>query len=263
MSRDPVDRAIVESGHLDPASVPVVSAAGVLAWRDRSSGSRRSRIPVRLLLALDASIASEIRRRRGVGDAIGPAGRFMVVTSRSGEPIGLLVPPGVGGPALAVATEEAAALGAREIVSIGLAGALAATATPGSILLLDAALPGDGTSRAYGAGHGPVAPDADLSSEVGECLRRAGLDYDRATSWTTDAVYRETPTLIHEAVSRGASVVEMEAAALFAVSGALGIHAAALVVVADDVSDLTWRPPRDLAECRRTMHAVVAALLVP
>jgi uridine phosphorylase len=253
----------VDSTDRNPEDEPVVTAAGVVAWRARSGGASGAPIPVRLLLTLDGSIVSEVRRRHSVRDAAGPTGRFAVVKRRGGEPIGLLVPPGVGGPALAVAIEEAAVLGARELISIGLAGGISAAARSGAILLLDAALPGDGTSAAYGAGSGPLAPDADLASEVAARLRRAGLAHELATSWTTDAVYRETPVKIRAAIGRGASVVEMEAAGLFAVARALGIRAAAVVVVADDVSDLTWRPPRDLADCRRSMHAVAEAILVP
>jgi uridine phosphorylase len=253
----------VDSTDRDPEDEPVVTAAGVLAWRHRSGGTSRSPVPIRLLLTLDASIVSEIRRRHTVRDAAGPAGRFAIVRSRVGEPIGLLVPPGVGGPALAVAVEEAAALGARELISIGLAGGISAMARHGSILLLDAALPGDGTSAAYGAGPGPVGPDSTLAREVGARLQRAGVEHSHATSWTTDAVYRETPALIRAAATRGASVVEMEAAGFFAVCRVLGIRAAAVVVVADDVSEMTWRPPRDLVECQRSMHAIAEALLAP
>jgi uridine phosphorylase len=169
----------------------------------------------------------------------------------------------VGGPSLAVAVEEAAALGAREFISIGLAGGISPTVRPGSIFLLDAALPGDGTSTAYGAGPGPMSPDESLASEIALCLDRARVVHDRAVSWTTDAVYRETPAAIRAAVTGGASVVEMEAAGLFAVAGALGIRAAAVVVVADDVSDLSWRPPPDIAACRRSLAAVAEALLAP
>lgn len=253
----------MDSTDRDLGNEPVVKAAGVLAWRRRAGGANPSPIPVRLLLALDGSIVSEVRRRHSVRDAAGPAGRFAIVKRGAGEPVGLLVPPGVGGPALAVAIEEAAALGARELISIGLAGRISAAVTQGSVLLLDAALPTDGTSAAYGAGPDPVHPDSDLSNEIAARLERAGVAVGRTTSWTTDAVYRETPARIRSAVGRGASVVEMEAAGLFAVARALEIRAAAVVVVADDVSDLTWRPPRDLAACRRSLVAVADALLAP
>lgn len=245
----------------DSDNQPVVTAAAVLAWRQHTGGSRPSPVPSRVLIALDGSVVDEIKRRHAVRDASGPAGRFAIVTRRSGGPVGLLVPPGVGGPSLAVAVEEAAALGAREFISIGMAGGLSSVVGPGSVLLLDAALPGDGTSTAYGAGPGPVSPDEGLATEIALRLERAGLEHERALSWTTDAVYRETPAAILAAVAGGASVVEMEAAGLFAVAGALGIRAAAVVVVADDVSDLTWRPPDDIAACRRSLAAVALALL--
>jgi uridine phosphorylase len=251
----------VDSTDRDAADAPVVTAADVLAWRQRSGAARPSAVPTRVLLALDGSIVEAIRKRHRVRDAAGPAGRFAIVSPRAGEPVGLLVPPGVGGPAVAVAVEEAAALGAREFVLIGMAGTISPTVRPGAILLLDAALPRDGTSTAYGAGPGPLGPDSDLAGEIAARLLRAGLGHERATSWTTDAVYRETPSAIRAARAGGASVVEMEAAGLFAVARALAIRAAAVVVVADDVSDMTWRPPPDPAACRRSMAAVADALL--
>ena len=164
---------------------------------------------------------------------------------------------------MAVAVEEAGALGARELVLIGLAGGISSLVRPGTILLLDAALPRDGTSVTYGAGPEPVRSDGPLTDEIAGRLERAGVPFERATSWTTDTVYRETPAAIRSAVAGGAHVVEMEAVGLFAVARAIGIRAAAVVVVADDVSDLIWRPPPDLAACRRSLAAVAEALLTP
>ena len=253
----------MDSTDRNPDNEPVITAAGVLAWRGGSGADRPPAVPDRVLLVLDGSIMEAIRRRHAVWDTPGPASRFAIVRPRAGQPVGLLVPPGVGGPAMAVAVEEAASLGAREFILIGMAGGISPLVGPGRILLLDTALPRDGTSVTYGAGPEPVRSDGPLTDEIAGRLERAGVAHERATSWTTDAVYRETPAAIRSAVAGGARVVEMEAAGLFAVARAIGIRAAAVVVVADDMSDLTWRPPRDLAACRRALAAVAEALLAP
>src|SRR4051812_43960940 len=67
---------------------------------------------------------------------------------------------GIGGPSAAIVVGELAALGARRIVFVGsMAGA-------SGVLVVEAAVCADGTSRALGAGE-RVAPDAQLLAALG------------------------------------------------------------------------------------------------
>jgi uridine phosphorylase len=168
---------------------------------------------------------------------------------------------GVGGPAAAVAIEELVALGGCELISIGLAGGLGGGCLSGDVVVLDGALPRDGVSAAYGATDQPVVPDPALRDEVMACLEGARVGAETGRSWTTDSVYRETRAGIDEAIAAGAVAVEMEAAAVLAVSRALGARSAAIVVIADRIVDGRWLPPDDLARCRRAEAAVIDALL--
>jgi purine-nucleoside phosphorylase len=49
-------------------------------------------------------------------------------------------------------------------------------------------------------------------------LQRQGFDYLRTKTWTTDAIYRETPEKTAAYLAEGCLAVEMEAAAFFAVA---------------------------------------------
>lgn len=64
--------------------------------------------------------------------------------------------------------------------------------------------------------------------------------YPKGKTWTTDAMYRETPDMIELRRSEGCITVEMEAAAFFAVSEYYDIPLAQLLYAGDDVSGETW-----------------------
>ena len=51
-----------------------------------------------------------------------------------------------------------------------------------------------------------------------DTLKAENVDYRLGKSWTTDAIYRETPGRRKLRVDEGCEVVEMEAAAFFAVA---------------------------------------------
>jgi purine-nucleoside phosphorylase len=59
-------------------------------------------------------------------------------------------------------------------------------------------------------------------------------------TWTTDAIYRETPTKIAQRRAEGCITVEMEAAAFFAVAQFRGVRFGQLLYGGDDVSGAAW-----------------------
>lgn len=58
--------------------------------------------------------------------------------------------------------------------------------------------------------------------------------------WTTDAIYRETRQKVDRRRAEGCVVVEMEAAAFFAVARFRGIRFAQLLYGGDDLSGSEW-----------------------
>jgi uridine phosphorylase len=120
----------------------------------------------------------------------------------------------IGAPFAVLVAEELFALGCRALVSISSAGLVAERFTPPFFLLIDRALRDEGTSCHY------MRParyaDADSSLVEAALDRMAGLPVPvhAGTSWTTDAPFRETESLIASRRLEGIVSVEMEAAAL-------------------------------------------------
>ena len=73
------------------------------------------------------------------------------------------------------------------------------------------------------------------------------MEYVTGKTWTTDALYRETPNRVSTRKGQGCLTVEMEAAALFAVAEFRNVHIAQLLYGGDDVSGIEW-DPRDFGQ---------------
>jgi uridine phosphorylase len=168
---------------------------------------------------------------------------------------------GVGSPAAAVMLEELIAFGARRFVSVGTAGSLRADLSPGSLVLCDAAFRDEGTSYHYLPGGGPVFPSEDLTKALRSSLERRGLDFRKGPAWTTDAIYRETPSEVLLHAGKGALVVEMEAAALFAVARFRSALIASCFSVSDTLAELAWRPEFHAESTTEGLERLFAAAL--
>jgi uridine phosphorylase len=145
-----------------------------------------------------------------------------------GEPM-TIQSTGMGGPSAAIVLEELCDLGLTHAIRVGTCGALDDELSLGDLVVADAALACDGTSRALGA-DGRVAADAGLV----EALRVAAGDGARVgTVATSDLFYDPQPARARAWVRDGAVAVEMEAAALLRVGELRGVRVACLLAVSD------------------------------
>jgi uridine phosphorylase len=136
---------------------------------------------------------------------------------------------GIGGPSAAIVLEELCDLGLEVAIRVGTCGALHGDLALGDLVVADAALASDGTSRALGA-DGRVAADAGLVAALQD-LAGAGArtgpvassdlfyerDHDRAGGWR----------------AAGALAIEMEAATLLRVGELRGIRVGCVLAVSD------------------------------
>ena len=137
---------------------------------------------------------------------------------------------GMGGPSAAIVVEELIALGARLLVRIGTCGALVDDIELGTLLPVEASLAADGTSRALGA-DGRVRADSDVLDALA-----GGTGTSPVTAVSTDLFYDAREGLPESWVEAGASVVEMEAAAVMQTATRHGARAGCVVAVSDRVS---------------------------
>jgi purine-nucleoside phosphorylase len=138
----------------------------------------------------------------------------------------------MGGPSTAIVVEELISLGARRLLRVGTCGALADGLELGSLLVADAVLAEDGTSRALGAGE-TVRPEPELQGALLASANGAAA----GLVVSSDLFYDPDLGRAGRWAAAGALAVEMEAATLFAVAERHGAAAACVLTVSDVVAD--------------------------
>ncbi len=174
-----------------------------------------------------------------------------------------LVGPLIGAPYAVMLLETLVAWGAREIVFLGWCGALAPDLAVGDLLLPEAALIDEGTSRHYRPRTRCARPATTSVGRLRQALEGCAAAFRTGAVWTTDGVFRETPAKVRRFREKGALAVEMELSALFSAGKHLRVPVAGLLVVSDLLSGPSWRPGFKEAgfdEGRRTAVQVIERL---
>ena len=151
--------------------------------------------------------------------------------------------PIIGAPYAVMILESLVAWGGRRIVYLGWCGALSETLGIGDLLLPTQAIVDEGTSPAYGLSPGQSArPHGQWQDFVGSAVDTLDFPVHRGAVWSTDAVYRETPSRVAHFTARGALAVEMEVSALYAAAEFLQVQMAVVLVVSDSLASGSWHP---------------------
>lgn len=149
--------------------------------------------------------------------------------------------PGAGAPLAAAFLEELIARGCNKFVACGAAGVLNSAIAAGEILVPAAAVRDEGTSYHYLPPAREIAAPEIAVAAIESTLKKHACAFRSIKTWTTDAIYRETPARIERRRNEGCSAVEMEAAALFAVAAFRQVELGILLYAADDLAGPTWR----------------------
>jgi len=167
-------------------------------------------------------------------------GRHPIYRIEGQEPTMALLHPGIGAPLAAGFLEEAIAMGGRKFIACGGAGTLEAAHEVGKLIVPTAAIRDEGTSYHYLPPGREVAPTPSALEAIRATLTDAGVPFELTKTWTTDAIYRETKTKVQMRREDGCGVVEMEAAALFAVAQFRNVELAQILYAGDDLSGEHW-----------------------
>lgn len=143
-------------------------------------------------------------------------------------------------PGAAVTIEELHAMGCDEFIICGGAGSIKKDSKVGEIIIPVSAVRDEGTSYHYLEPSREVESHKATTDFVISALGKMGIPYTTGKTWTTDAIYRETPEMIELRREEGCITVEMETAAFFAVSKYYDIPLAQLLYAGDDVSGEKW-----------------------
>ncbi len=172
-----------------------------------------------------------------------------------------LVGPFMGAPQAAMLMEVLTAWGGQHFLFIGWCGAIDSRVKIGDIVLPTGAFIEEGTSRGYDSTADRIfLPGGDLHREVKTVLEHQGRSFKEGLIWSTDAVFRETPSKVGAFRQQGALAVEMELSACLTIARLRKVRFAALLVVSDTLADLEWCPgfrdPRFKDACRTASRTI-------
>jgi purine-nucleoside phosphorylase len=135
------------------------------------------------------------------------------------------------------------AWGAQTIVFVGWCGSISGRLRTGDILIPVDAVVDEGTSLHYGQEIGAIVhPNGDLCDSLSKSMLKGKIAHCKGRVWSTDGIFRETPTQIKKFQNKGAAAVEMELSALCSAAKFYALSFAALLIVSDELFTLQWRP---------------------
>ena len=206
-----------------PSETPVFTALNLLEAARVRKGLPKIAVPPGCLLDFDGELLQHlIDTGRSVGDPAWPCFHTRFYRWRAGGAEYGVIGGTVGAPFAVLVAEELFAFGCRGLVSLSSAGLIAEQFAPPFFLLIDRALRDEGTSCHYMLPGRYADADPSLVSAVRKRTDRMSVPVHTGPSWTTDAPFRETESLIASRRREGIVSVEMEAAALLTLGKALG-----------------------------------------
>ncbi len=152
----------------------------------------------------------------------------------------LVIHPGVGAPLAGAFLEEIIAFGCNRIIACGGAGVLNSDLVVGHLVVPTSAVRDEGTSYHYMPPSREVNADPAVIAAIETVLARHHVPYLLGKTWTTDAIYRETPDKIALRRAEGCLTVEMETAAFMAIAQFRKVAFGQLLYSGDDLSGVTW-----------------------
>jgi uridine phosphorylase len=200
-------------------------------------------IPARAVLCYFQEVIDALNKSgelTHLGDLRSEMGAHPVYSyNAAGEPV-TVFHPCVGAPLAAGFLEELIAVGVTRYIVCGGCGSLNPDLVAGHPIVLTSAIRDEGTSYHYLPPAAEVKPHPKALAVLENTLKESGLDYRLSKTWTTDAIYRETKEKRKLRMAEGCDVVEMEAAAYFAVAQFREILLAQLVYAGDLVIPEGW-----------------------
>lgn len=152
----------------------------------------------------------------------------------------LLTPGQVGCPACAGNLDLFNAMGIKKVMFCGGGGVLDRNIEVGQVLLVEGAIRDEGFSYQYIAPSRVIYTEAETNEMIIRFLEENEVPFLKGLTWTTDAIFRETPERIRLRKEEGAKIVEMEQAGCIAVSQFRHFRYGALIYGGDDLSGDEW-----------------------
>lgn len=146
----------------------------------------------------------------------------------------------IGCPACAGNLDLFHAMGISKAMFCGGGGVLDEEIRVGQILVVQGAIRDEGFSYQYVKPSRTIDANPDTVSAICRYLEEQEVSHLCGLTWTTDAIFRETPERIRRRKEEGAKIVEMEQSGCMAVAQSRGFSYGALIYSGDDLSGEEW-----------------------
>jgi len=144
----------------------------------------------------------------------------------------LAVSTGIGGPSTGIAVEELNKIGVKTMIRIGSCGALQDNMKVGDLVIAQAAVRDEGTSKTYIDPCYPAVPDPDVMFAILKCARELNYRHRCGIIRSHDSFYTDRENEIDNYWSeRGVLAADMETAALFVIGRLREVRTASILNV--------------------------------
>jgi len=125
--------------------------------------------------------------------------------------------------------------GIKNIIRIGTCGALDENIKVGDIIIVDKVIRGDGVTPYYVDKNFQTVADKKITDTLEEVAKGMGVTVHRGTTWTTDALLRETREIVEAKRKEGAIAVDMVSSTLITIAQTYNVAAGSILAVSDNV----------------------------
>lgn len=229
---------------------PIVTAKKLLQYKKDYGHIGDCKIPKTVLVCYQRSTLLFLLKEHPEFHPSEAVSHFYV----DGGQVGILGDWGVGAPGLSIKIEELIALGANQFIAVGTAAGLMNAHDIADFVFCPKALAEDGVAHLYlPEGKRSAEADPQLLSEWNEFAKNRSLPPFRpAFAWSFSALFRETVADVLRVHKEGYTVVEMEAATLYAIGLEKGVQTLSLFTISDSITQEAWTPR--LREIRAPLH---------
>jgi uridine phosphorylase len=208
----------------------------IVNWKKQNKKYNFTSLPKTAILTVQHNVISR-KRSLFYKKTKGVTGKNYVIDTK----LLLCTNFGIGAPAVISLMEELRILGVTQFFFIGLAGRIDHTIAEGEICIAKTVFSTTGCSALYASGtyFEPITNNwfTTIASK---------LNYKQIIGWSTDAPFRETQSLIEHYKAKGAKLVDMECAAIYAFAKFYNLNAFCVLIASDALSETNWSPPKDM-----------------
>lgn len=235
------------------SKTPIVTAEKLLQYKRNYGHMEEFAAPENVLVCYQSSTMRYLLERHPEFSPSKAVTHFYVC---EGGQAGILGDWGVGAPGLSIKMEELIALGAKQFIAVGTAGGLMHSHRLADFVFCPQALAEDGVAHLYLPSDQNVAQaNPQMIAEWNTFSKKRSLpSFQPAMAWSFSALFRETAEDVLRVHSLGCSVVEMEAATLYAIGQDKGVQTLSLFVVSDLIGEEAWTPRLREPEVRDNLH---------